>query len=217
MTSHPAQSAPPTVYLVDDDDAFRDSLRALCESVGHLVLDWSSGVSFLDAYHDGLAGCLLLDIRMPEMSGLEVQQQLNARASTLPILLITGHGDVPLAVRAMKAGAYDFLQKPFSDQDLLDRIHEALRRNQGSRDARELVHEMRGHHDRLTPREHEVMELVVAGHANKVIASRLGISQRTIEIHRAQVMEKMHAQSLAELVRTAVALERAQNSDAERG
>jgi RNA polymerase sigma factor (sigma-70 family) len=197
----------PTVFIVDDDDGFRDSLQMLCTSVGLEVETFASAAEFLEQAELGREGCLVLDIRMPGMSGLELQHELADRGAQWPILFITGHGDVPMAVSALKAGAYDFLTKPFPHQELLDRIHAALRQDAAGRTREERVEKLAERLEKLTPREREVMDLVVAGLANKVVASRLGISQRTVEIHRAQVMEKMAADSLAHLVRMAVALE----------
>ena len=198
-----------TVYLVDDDDAFRDSLEVLCESVGLEVAGFDSADALLERYPSGPSGgCLVLDIRMPGMSGLELQEALQKRGCETPIIFMTGHGDVPLAVRAMKSGALDFLSKPFSHQEMLDRIHRALETSEERSATRQTVEQARACFESLTPREVEVMDLVVAGLANKVVANRLGISQRTVEIHRAQVMEKMQASSLADLVRSAVTLGR---------
>ena len=198
-----------TVYLVDDDDAFRDSLEVLCESVGLEVECYDSADALLDRYDSApMDGCLVLDIRMPGMSGLELQDTLQERGSALPIIFMTGHGDVPMAVRAMKSGAVDFLSKPFSHQEMLDRIHRALETADERAAERQSHEHVQSCFDALTPREVEVMDLVVTGLANKVVANRLGISQRTVEIHRAQVMEKMQASSLADLVRSAVILGR---------
>lgn len=196
-----------TVFIVDDDDGFRDSLQMLCSSVGLSVECFSSATDFLEGVDSERSGCLVLDIRMPGMSGLELQRELGARGNAWPIIFMTGHGDVPMAVAALKAGAYDFLTKPFPQQELLDRIHAALRVDADGRSRDGRVELLSERHDQLTPREREVMDLVVQGLANKVVANRLGISQRTVEIHRAQVMEKMQADSLAHLVRMAVALE----------
>ena len=192
-----------TVFIVDDDQAVRDSLRMLLRSIGLQAEAFASAHEFLEAYGDR-PGCLVLDIRMPGMSGLELQDELNRRQAILPIIFITGHGDVPMAVEAMQAGAVDFLQKPFRDQDLIDRINQALERDCRNR---ELLRERKAIIERLatlTPREHEVLELVTQGKANKVIAGDLNVSQRTVEIHRARVMEKMRAASLAHLVRMVI-------------
>jgi two-component system response regulator FixJ len=193
--------ARPTIFVVDDDAAVRDALKLLLRSVGHAVETFGSAQEFLDAYGEDRAGCLVLDIRMPGMSGLELQQKLNEKHSILPIIFITGHGDVPMAVEAMQAGAVDFIQKPFRDQDLIDRINQALEKDGSNRAALGERNDIRRRLETLTPREREVLDLVVHGKANKVIAGDLKLSQRTVEIHRARVMEKMQASSLAHLVR----------------
>jgi two-component system response regulator FixJ len=197
----PTVIAKPTVFVVDDDSAVRDALRFLMRSVGLTVEAFSSAAEFLDAYRDDRAGCLVLDIRMPGMTGLELQDKLIERRSILPIIFITGHGDVPMAVEAMQAGAMDFIQKPFRDQDLLDRIHQAIDKDAKTRQSLGELAAIRTRLASLTPREREVMDLVVHGKANKVIAGDLDLSQRTVEIHRARVMEKIEASSLAHLVR----------------
>jgi two-component system response regulator FixJ len=189
------------VYVVDDDEAVRDSLKLLLESVDLKCRTYASASDFLQEHDPDQHSCLVADIRMPGMSGLDLQEALNRRSSTIPVLFITGHGDVPMAVDAMKSGALDFIQKPFRDQDLLDRIHEALERDEQRREDNREAAELRGRMARLTARETEVMHRVVQGQANKVIALDLGVSQRTVEIHRARVMQKMGARSLAELVR----------------
>jgi len=199
-----AISARPTVFIVDDDTAVRDALKFLLRSVGHPVETFSSAQDFLTAYRDDRPGCLVLDIRMPGMSGLELQEKLVEKRSILPIIFITGHGDVPMAVEAMQAGAMDFIQKPFRDQDLLDRINQALEKDANNRAALGELNVIRERLASLTPREREVMDLVVNGKANKVIAGDLDLSQRTVEIHRARVMEKMQASSLAHLVRMVI-------------
>jgi FixJ family two-component response regulator len=191
----------PTIFIVDDDSAVRDALKLLLRSVGQAVETFGAGQEFLDAYNDDRAGCLVLDIRMPGMSGLELQQKLNEKHAILPIIFITGHGDVPMAVEAMQAGAVDFIQKPFRDQDLIDRINQALEKDHNNRAALGERNDIRRRLETLTPREREVLDLVVHGKANKVIAGDLKLSQRTVEIHRARVMEKMQASSLAHLVR----------------
>jgi two-component system, LuxR family, response regulator FixJ len=191
----------PTIFVVDDDSAVRDALKLLLRSVGHAVETYGSAQEFLDAYSEDRPGCLVLDIRMPGMSGLELQQRLNEKHSILPIIFITGHGDVPMAVEAMQAGAVDFIQKPFRDQDLIDRINQALEKDGSNRAALGERNDIRRRLETLTPREREVLDLVVHGKANKVIAGDLKLSQRTVEIHRARVMEKMQASSLAHLVR----------------
>jgi two-component system response regulator FixJ len=191
----------PRVHVVDDDEAVRSSLRFLIRSVGLQAQAYDSAQEFLKSYDPRQPGCLLLDVRMPGMSGLELQQELNRRGATLPVIFITGHGDVPMAVAAMQYGAFDFLQKPFRDQDLLDRVQRAMARDAESRSRLAARAEIRSRLATLTPRELEVMDLVTSGKANKVVGADLGVSQRTVEIHRAHVMEKMGAGSLAELVR----------------
>jgi FixJ family two-component response regulator len=194
-------NARPTIFVVDDDAAVRDALKLLLRSVGQPVETFASAQEFLDGYSEDRPGCLVLDIRMPGMSGLELQQKLNEKHSILPIIFITGHGDVPMAVEAMQAGAVDFIQKPFRDQDLIDRINQALEKDNNNRAALGERNDIRRRLETLTPREREVLDLVVHGKANKVIAGDLKLSQRTVEIHRARVMEKMQASSLAHLVR----------------
>ncbi len=195
---------PATVFVVDDDEAVRTSLRLLLKSVGLPVETFASAQEFLDQFDPDRAGCLVLDIRMPGMSGLELQQHLNDRHSIMPVVFITGHGDVPMAVEAMQAGAVDFIQKPFRDQDLIDRINRALEKDREMRSELRERDEIRRRMSQLTPREREVLELVTQGKANKVIAGDLNVSQRTVEIHRARVMEKMGANSLAHLVRMVI-------------
>ena len=190
----------PTVHIVDDDEAVRSALRLLIRSVGLQAQAHTSAPDFLGSYDTRHPGCLVLDVRMPGMSGLELQQELNRRGATIPVVFITGHGDVSMAVAAMQQGAFDFLQKPFRDQDLLERVQRALARDAQSRAGMAAHAEIVARLDTLTPRETEVM-LVTRGRANKVIGAELGVSQRTVEIHRAHVMEKMCAKSLAELVR----------------
>ena len=199
--------ATPIVFVVDDDDAVRDSLRDLLDSVGLKVATYASALAFLTAHKATQRGCLVLDIRMPGMSGLELQERLNRSGSTLPIVFITGHGDVPMAVEAMKRGAVDFIQKPFRDQELLDRINLALEQNRQRRDADETRHDIARRLATLTRREREVMDMVIQGKANKVIAIDLGLSQRTVEVHRSHVMDKMKARTLADLVRMSTRLE----------
>lgn len=193
----------PTVFIVDDDDEVRDSLEDLIDSVGLKAETFASAHDFLDRYDRRRLGCLVLDVRMPGMSGLELQQRLNALNAFLPIIFITGHGDIPMAVEAMQQGAVDFIQKPFRDQDLLDRINVALAQGSGKRKIMQARHEIEKRRSALTRREREVMDRVAEGKANKVIAIELGVSQRTVEVHRAHVMEKMGAKSLADLVRMA--------------
>jgi two-component system, LuxR family, response regulator FixJ len=191
----------PIVFIVDDDEAVRNSLRLLVKSVGLTAAALPSAQDFLATYNPQQPGCLVLDVRMPGMSGLELQQHLNLRGAVIPVIFITGHGDIPMAVEAMQQGAFDFLQKPFRDQDLIDRIQRALERDRTSRADLGQRTRIRERRDSLTPREREVLALVTSGKANKVMAADLGLSQRTIEIHRARVMEKMGASSVAQLVR----------------
>jgi two-component system response regulator FixJ len=200
---------PAAVFVVDDDEAVRTSLRLLIRSVGLPVETFNNAQDFLAQFDADRAGCLVLDIRMPGMSGLELQQKLNERHAITPIVFITGHGDVPMAVEAMQAGAIDFVQKPFRDQDLIDRINRALEKDRTNRAALRERDTIRQRIGELTPREREVLDLVTKGRANKVIAGDLSVSQRTVEIHRARVMEKMGASSLAHLVRMVIEAERA--------
>jgi two-component system, LuxR family, response regulator FixJ len=192
---------PPTVFIVDDDDAVRGSLRLLLKSIGLAAATLSSAQDFLATYDPQQPGCLILDVRMPGMSGLELQQQLNLRGAIIPVIFITGHGDIPMAVEAMQQGAFDFLQKPFRDQDLIDRIQRALAKDQTGRAELQERSRIKQRLETLTAREREVLELVTSGKPNKIMAADLGVSQRTVEIHRARVMEKMGASSLAQLVR----------------
>jgi two-component system, LuxR family, response regulator FixJ len=195
---------PPTVFVVDDDEAVRGSMKLLLKTLDLPAQAFASAQEFLATFDKRRSGCLVLDIRMPGMSGLELQEELNARGGMLPIIFITGHGDVPMAVEAMQRGAMDFLQKPFRDQDLLDRITKALEKDRAGRELLGNRERIRAHIATLTPREREVMVLVTQGKANKVIAADLDLSQRTVEIHRAHVMEKMGANSLAHLVRMVI-------------
>jgi FixJ family two-component response regulator len=194
--------APATlVYVVDDDEAMRDSLRWLLESTGYRVTAYSTAERFLSAYKPGMAACVVLDVRMPGLSGLELQQELNRRSETLPIIFITGHGDVPMAVSAVKSGAFHFLEKPFKDEQLLGLIEQAAltREPAGAAGARGRCAAARL--STLTQREREVMDLVVGGLKNKQIAEQLRISVKTVEAHRARAMEKMEVSSVAELVK----------------
>ncbi len=190
-----------TVYVVEDDEAVRDSLELLLKSDGKQVKPYPSATDFLGDYSEEMAGCIVLDIRMPGMDGMELQKKLNARHCLLPIIFVTGHGDVPLAVDAMKEGAVDFIQKPYREEALLEKIDAALEQDREQRktlsERQEIVRKIRT----LTPRETEIMERMIGGQANKVIAIELDISQRTVEIHRSRVMHKMGTHSLAHLVR----------------
>jgi FixJ family two-component response regulator len=196
-----------TVFIVDDDDAVRSSLRLLLKSVGLSAVAYPSARDFLAAWNPDQPSCLVLDVRMPGMSGLELQEELNRRGAIVPVIFITGHGDIPMAVEAMQHGAFDFLQKPFRDQDLIDRIQKAIARDAENRAQLLQKDRIRARYESLTPREREVLALVTSGKANKVMAGDLGVSQRTVEIHRARVMEKMEAASLAQLVRMVIDLE----------
>jgi two-component system, LuxR family, response regulator FixJ len=193
------------VYIVDDDDAVRDSLSVLLEACGHRVRSFAMAGDFLDAAPSLPPGCLIADIRMPGMDGLELQRHLNERSLKFPTIVITGHGDVPLAVRAMKAGALDFIEKPFATPTILASVETALARlaAAGQRDPAALAAQAKL--DLLSPREREVLEGLLAGLPNKTIAYDLAISPRTVEIHRARVMDKMGARSLSELIRLALA------------
>lgn len=194
----------PTVFVVDDDQAIRNSLTWLIESVGMPVKTYASADEFLSSYYPGRVGCLLLDVRMPGMSGMELLAHLVREDSRLPVIMITGHGDVAMAVEAMKSGAADFIEKPFHDEELLTSIRNALKLDEKRRLLRSQRAEIAVRLAELTPREHEVMAMVTAGRANKEIAAVLGVSAKTVEAHRARVMDKMHARSLAELVRMAL-------------
>ncbi|MBE7460810.1 MAG: DNA-binding response regulator [Rhodocyclaceae bacterium] len=194
-----------TVFIIDDDQAVARSLRWLIETVQLKVETFTSAQDFLDHYDAGKPGCLVLDVRMPGMSGLELQERLTARRSYHPpIIFITGHGDVQMAVRAVQAGAFDFVEKPFNDQDLLDRIQKAITHDAGQRGKEEQRSQLKALFASLTPREREVLDRVVEGMSNKGIANALGLSAKTVEVHRAKVMEKLHARSLSDLVKMAM-------------
>lgn len=194
----------PTVFIVDDDPGVLDSLKFLMRSVGLTAEIYQSAREFLQAFDLDRPGCLVLDVRMPEMSGLELQERLKSMGSVLPIIFITAHGDIPMAVQAVKAGAVDFVQKPFRDQDLIDKVQAALQQDAESRQRLADRADITERIESLTPRELEVMDLVVEGKPNKAIAHSLGISQRTVEIHRARVMEKMQAESVSQLVQMVI-------------
>lgn len=195
------ESATPTVFIVDDDAVVARSLCWLIESVGLPVTAFANAQSFLDSYRPEQPGCLVLDVRMPGMSGIELHEQLTVRGWKIPVLFITGHGDVQIAVRAIKTGAFDFVEKPFNDQDMLDRIQHALAKDAEQRriDAERLA--LLKRLDSLTQREREVMTRVVDGLPNKLIADQLGLSIKTVEVHRARVMEKTGARSISDLVK----------------
>ncbi len=200
------------VYVVDDDEAVRDSISFLLDSVDMPYLTFASADEFLQKLNPEDHGSLVLDIRMPGMSGLELQQRLVEMEISIPIVFITGHGDIPMAVEAMRRGAVDFIRKPFRDQELLDRVIEALRVDEAQQSAVASLAHVRACVGSLTPRELQVFERVCQGQANKVMAIEMDISERTVEIHRGQVMQKMGARSLAELVRMKLQLEQAETS-----
>ena len=189
------------VFVVDDDSSVREAIESLIQSVGLRVETFETAQEFLRSKRPDVPGCVVLDVRLPGLSGLDLQRELAAHGIKLPVIFITGHGDIPMSVRAMKAGALEFLTKPFRDQDLLDAIQQALERDRTARQHQMETTELREHFDSLTSREREVMGLVVSGLLNKQIAGELGTSEVTIKIHRSQVMKKMGAGSLAELVR----------------
>ncbi|WP_168787833.1 response regulator transcription factor [Paraburkholderia aromaticivorans] len=192
------------VYIVDDDESVRVSLRWLLESVGHTVEVYANGREFLSAAKPNVPGCLLLDVRMPQMGGFELQESLRATGFRLPIIFLTAHGDIPMTVRALKSGAYDFLEKPYNDQQLIDKVSEALKISCQ-------LHQQAKNHSQtsellkqLSAREREVFELLIKGNSSKLIAIALGISHKTVEVHRAHIREKLRMTSLAELVRLGI-------------
>ena len=193
----------PIVYVVDDEASLRDALKSLLRSVGLRVEAFGSGADFLKAKLSDVAACLVLDVRLPGVSGLDFQSELAKAGIHIPIIFITGHGDIPMTVRAMKAGAVEFLTKPFRDQDLLDAVQIALERDRARRKQDDSVREVRARFEALTPREQEVIGFVTAGLMNKQIAAELGVSEITVKVHRGNVMKKMSARSLADLVRMA--------------
>ncbi len=195
-------NAAPTVFVIDDDQAVRDAISLLLRADGLAVATFASAAAFLESAAVQQPGCLVLDVRMPGMSGLDLQKQLRARGCRIPILFMTGHGDVPMAIRAMKAGAFDFMEKPFQGETLLERVREALALDTRQRARQARRAEAAARLALLSPREWEVLDRVAAGQYNKVIAAELGISLSTVEIHRKRVMEKLQAESLSDLIRT---------------
>ncbi len=196
-----------TVFIVDDDPAVRDALSWMIGTLQHPVETFESAQAFLDVYDAEKPGCLVLDVRLPGMSGLQLQQKLKEENIQLPVIIITGHGDVPMAVRAMQTGALNFFEKPFRDQEVLDCIQEALQQDAHLRENTESNKEVIERINTLTPREKELMKLMVNGDANKVIATTCGISVKTVEVHRARIMSKMQARSLPALVRDVMSVE----------
>jgi len=192
------------VYVVDDDKLARESLGWLIDSVGLPVKVYESGQKFLDDYQKGMAGCLVLDVRMPDINGMDLHAKLKQDGCTLPVIIMTGHADVAMAVRAMKAGVYDFIEKPYNDSLMLERIQSAIAFDLDNRKAQERVDSVKERLDTLTPREYEVLQYVLKSTANKVIAAELTISIKTVELHRSNLMTKMQASSVTELVRLAL-------------
>jgi FixJ family two-component response regulator len=196
-------AAVPTVFIIDDDRGMRQSMQDLVESVGLRAESFATGEEFLKRKPTHDPSCLVLDVRLPQMSGLDFQRQLAEAGVEIPIIFVTAHGDVPMSVRALKSGAVEFLTKPFRDQDLLDAIQQALQRDRAARERQAEIHDLQARYQALTAREREVMTLVVSGMLNKQIASEIGASEATVKIHRGHVMQKMQAGSIVDLVRMA--------------
>jgi two-component system response regulator FixJ len=196
-----------TIYIIDDDEGIRDGLEMLLDSIGLHSHSFDSGTAFIKAYNEKMSGCIVLDIRMPKMSGLELQRQLKDLKCLLPIIFITGHGDIPMAVEAMRLGAIDFIRKPFNEQELIDRINEALKFDDKQHEKTRNKHHDESNLESLSNRERQVFELVADGAMNKMIAADLGISERTVEVHRSHVMEKLNVRTLAQLVRIKIKYE----------
>jgi RNA polymerase sigma factor (sigma-70 family) len=202
------EQSKPTVFVVDDDEEVRSALKLLFESVGLPVTCYPSALDYLDQFNESLPGCLVVDVRMPGMSGLDMQEKLADYPIHPPVIIITGHGDVPMAVRAVQAGAVNFIEKPFRDQILLDSVHRAIEMDAERRGEASRLSEIREHLGQLTPREREVLDLVISGMRNKNISEQLGITLSTVEAHRSRVMEKMQADSLSHLMRMMLTLEK---------
>jgi FixJ family two-component response regulator len=196
-------AAVPTVFIIDDDRGMRQAIHDLVESVGLRAETFATGQEFLSRQRTGDPSCLVLDVRLPQMSGLDFQRRLAETGLQIPIIFITAHGDIPMSVKAIKSGAVEFLTKPFRDQDLLDAIQQALGRDSAAREQQAAIHDLQERYQALTAREREVMTLVVSGMLNKQIASQIGASEATVKIHRGNVMHKMQAASVADLVRMA--------------
>ncbi|WP_312144731.1 response regulator [Brevundimonas sp.] len=192
------------MIIIDDDPLVRRALDSLLRSIGLVTATYDSASAFLDAAGEVCAACIITDVRMPGLGGLDFQKELAARGATTPLIMISGHGDVPMSVRAMKAGAVDFLAKPFRDQDLIDAVNVALERDRAANSLAHDTRETRERYARLTPRERQVMDLVIAGKLNKQAAAELGLSEVTVKLHRSSLMRKMHVRTVADLVRAAL-------------